>query len=381
MRAPDGDDWVGLSADPLPVGAVTEWVGRPDCGAVVLFCGTARDHADGRTGRRRARVRGLRGAGRCPRLGPSSPRSGPAGARPGGSRSSTAPAPSPSATPPVVVAVSTPHRAEAFAAARFAIDAVKASVPIWKQERWDGGDDWGLEGNDLLDPAEVRVADVGAVAFLLVAVLALGRSARPSSCCGSASPPACTTASTRSDARWTPSPRPNSATGGRAAIGGWPATSPSTSARPTRSSTRGAGASCSTSPRSSPSTASTNDVLAMGHEAWQMIGRTPGYIVAVRPLRKGAITDFDITQRMIRLLLQRVGVNRFNRPRVVICVPSAITEVERRAVTRGGPPGGRRRGAAHRAAHGRRHRRRAARSTSPSATWSSTSAVAPRRRR
>ncbi|MGI8663990.1 MAG: rod shape-determining protein [Acidimicrobiales bacterium] len=77
----------------------------------------------------------------------------------------------------------------------------------------------------------------------------------------------------------------------------------------------------------------TSDVLAMGQEAWQMIGRTPGYIVAVRPLRGGAITDFDITQRMIRLLLQRVGVNRFNRPRVVICVPSAITEVERRAVT------------------------------------------------
>ncbi|HEX2383120.1 MAG TPA: rod shape-determining protein [Acidimicrobiales bacterium] len=77
----------------------------------------------------------------------------------------------------------------------------------------------------------------------------------------------------------------------------------------------------------------TGDVLAMGHEAWQMIGRTPGYIVAVRPLRGGAITDFEITQRMIRLLLQRVGVNRFNRPRVVICVPSAITEVERRAVT------------------------------------------------
>jgi rod shape-determining protein MreB len=77
----------------------------------------------------------------------------------------------------------------------------------------------------------------------------------------------------------------------------------------------------------------TGDVLAMGQEAWQMIGRTPGYIVAVRPLRGGAITDFDITQRMIRLLLQRVGVNRFNRPRVVICVPSAITEVERRAVT------------------------------------------------
>ena len=75
------------------------------------------------------------------------------------------------------------------------------------------------------------------------------------------------------------------------------------------------------------------EVLATGEEAWQMIGRTPGYIVAVRPLRGGAITDFDVTERMIRLLLQRVGVSRFTRPKVVICVPSAITEVERRAVT------------------------------------------------
>jgi rod shape-determining protein MreB len=76
----------------------------------------------------------------------------------------------------------------------------------------------------------------------------------------------------------------------------------------------------------------TRDVLAMGRDAWHMIGRTPGYIVAVRPLRKGAITDFEVTQEMIRLLLKRVGVSRFNRPRVVICVPSAITAVERRAV-------------------------------------------------
>ena len=76
----------------------------------------------------------------------------------------------------------------------------------------------------------------------------------------------------------------------------------------------------------------TQEVLAMGQDAWQMIGRTPGYIVAVRPLRQGAITDFDITERMIRLLLQRCGVSRLNRPRVLICVPSAITSVERRAV-------------------------------------------------
>ncbi len=74
------------------------------------------------------------------------------------------------------------------------------------------------------------------------------------------------------------------------------------------------------------------EVLAVGEEAWQMIGRTPGYIVAVRPLRQGAITEFDITQRMIRLLLQRCGVSRMSRSRVLICVPSAITPVERRAV-------------------------------------------------
>jgi len=76
----------------------------------------------------------------------------------------------------------------------------------------------------------------------------------------------------------------------------------------------------------------TQEVLAMGHDAWQMIGRTPPHIVAVRPLAGGAITDFDLTQRMIRLLLERSGVNRWARPRVLICVPSAISEVERRAV-------------------------------------------------
>jgi len=77
----------------------------------------------------------------------------------------------------------------------------------------------------------------------------------------------------------------------------------------------------------------TNEVLATGHEAWDMIGRTPSFIVAVRPLRGGAITAFETTEQMIRLLLKRAGVSRFARPKVLICVPSAITEVERRAVT------------------------------------------------
>ena len=74
------------------------------------------------------------------------------------------------------------------------------------------------------------------------------------------------------------------------------------------------------------------EVLAIGTDAWQMIGRTPGYIVAVRPLRGGAITDFEVTERMLSVLLRRVGVSRLNRPKVLICVPSAITAVERRAV-------------------------------------------------
>ena len=76
----------------------------------------------------------------------------------------------------------------------------------------------------------------------------------------------------------------------------------------------------------------TGAVLAMGEEAWQMIGRTPGYIVAVRPLRSGAISDFEVTEKLIRLILQRSGVSRLSRPKVLVCVPSALTEVERRAV-------------------------------------------------
>jgi rod shape-determining protein MreB len=76
----------------------------------------------------------------------------------------------------------------------------------------------------------------------------------------------------------------------------------------------------------------TGAVLAMGEAAWQMIGRTPGYIVAVRPLRSGAISDFDVTEKLIRLILQRAGVTRLSRARVLVCVPSALTGVERRAV-------------------------------------------------
>src|SRR4029434_2319103 len=81
------------------------------------------------------------------------------------------------------------------------------------------------------------------------------------------------------------------------------------------------------------------DILAMGERAYERIGRTPGHIVAVRPMRGGAISDFDTTARMLRMLLERVGGRRVGRPRVLVCVPSAITEVERRAVQEAGRPG------------------------------------------
>jgi rod shape-determining protein MreB len=79
---------------------------------------------------------------------------------------------------------------------------------------------------------------------------------------------------------------------------------------------------------------SSGEILALGDEAYDMIGRTPAHIVAVRPLLSGAISDFDTTARLLRLLLQRVtrGRGLAGRPRVVVCVPSAITQVERKAV-------------------------------------------------
>ena len=63
-----------------------------------------------------------------------------------------------------------------------------------------------------------------------------------------------------------------------------------------------------------------------------MIGRTPGYIVAVRPLRGGAITDFEVTERLLRMLFQRAGASASTGRGCSICVPSAITHVEQRAV-------------------------------------------------
>lgn len=77
----------------------------------------------------------------------------------------------------------------------------------------------------------------------------------------------------------------------------------------------------------------TNQVLAVGEEAKQMIGRTPGNIVAIRPLKDGVIADFDITQAMLRYFIRKVVDGKsFVRPRVLVGVPSGVTEVEKRAV-------------------------------------------------
>lgn len=145
-----GDDWVALTAEPLPVSEASAWVVRPDCGATVTFTGTARDHAPGRPGVHRleyeayeepavARMRALISAARArwPTLGRLAllHRTGVVDL----------------GEAAVVVAASSPHRADAFEAARFAIDELKRTVPIWKREAWDGGESWGLEAQHLTD--------------------------------------------------------------------------------------------------------------------------------------------------------------------------------------------------------------------------------------
>lgn len=77
----------------------------------------------------------------------------------------------------------------------------------------------------------------------------------------------------------------------------------------------------------------TGDVLAVGEEAKQMIGRTPGNIVAIRPMKDGVIADFDVTQAMLKYFIRKaMNTKSFVRPRVVVGVPSGVTEVEKRAV-------------------------------------------------
>lgn len=77
-----------------------------------------------------------------------------------------------------------------------------------------------------------------------------------------------------------------------------------------------------------------NEVLAVGEEARLMLGRTPGNIIAVRPLKDGVISDYDTTERMLKFFIRKTcGNSRFFKPRIMVCVPSGVTEVEKRAVS------------------------------------------------
>ena len=141
IQSPSGEDWLGLSSDPLPVAEAGAWAVTPSCGAVVSFMGTVRDHSIGRPGvvfleyeayeehtvaRFAAVVTEARK--RWPELGRMAAlhRTGRLGL------SEVA----------VVVVASAPSRPEAFEAARFVIDALKATAPIWKRETWSDGSEW-----------------------------------------------------------------------------------------------------------------------------------------------------------------------------------------------------------------------------------------------
>ena len=77
----------------------------------------------------------------------------------------------------------------------------------------------------------------------------------------------------------------------------------------------------------------TDEILAVGEDARQMLGRTPSNIIAVRPLRDGVVSDYDITERMLKYFIKKTcGSGRFFKPKIMICVPSGVTDVEKRAV-------------------------------------------------
>lgn len=143
---------MGLSEAPLPVAEAVTWATRPDCGGLVLFSGTARDHAEGRPGVERLEYEAYE-TQVVPKLAAVADEARarwPAVGRIALLHRTGVLAVGEAA---VVVVVSAPHRAEAFAAARFCIDTLKQSVPIWKRETWSEGESWGLEAQHVVDAA------------------------------------------------------------------------------------------------------------------------------------------------------------------------------------------------------------------------------------
>src|SRR4051794_5511767 len=154
MQPPtSGDVWLGLSGEPLPVTAATEWAVRPECGALVLFSGTARDHAPGRPGVEQLEYEAYEEQVE-PRLAAVADEARARWPSVGRLVLLHRVGVVPIGESAVVVVASAPHRDEAFLAARFCIDALKASVPIWKREAWDGGESWGLEAQHVTEADE-----------------------------------------------------------------------------------------------------------------------------------------------------------------------------------------------------------------------------------
>ena len=160
MQPPaSGNSWLSLTDDALPIAAAYEWAVLPQCGAVVLFSGTVRDHALDEHGVLRDHVESLtyeayesqvvsRFEAFDIELRQRWPQTGRVVLM---HRTGTLALGESS----VIAVVSAPHRAEAFEAARFAIDALKLSAPIWKHETWQGGSDWGVAAGVPVDAASV----------------------------------------------------------------------------------------------------------------------------------------------------------------------------------------------------------------------------------
>ncbi|MEY4340049.1 MAG: hypothetical protein RLZ14_1899 [Actinomycetota bacterium] len=157
-----GDSWLGLSTEVLPVGVVYEWCVLPRCGAVVLFSGTVRDHAADESGVMRTDVEHLTYEAYDEQVVPAFaaieaelrtrwPHTGRVALLHRVGRLELGES-------SVLACVSSPHRPEAFEAARFAIDALKASAPIWKHEVWADGSGWGTGAHDIVSPQSVPTA-------------------------------------------------------------------------------------------------------------------------------------------------------------------------------------------------------------------------------
>lgn len=149
-----GDEWCELTTAELPIGQIYEWAVQPDCGAVVLFSGTVRDHAEGRTDVVSLDYEAYEDAV-VPvfhKMAAEARKKFPKARRIAIVHRTGVVALGESS---VVVAVSSAHRPIAFDAARFLIDALKESAPIWKKENWSGGSEWGTGANEIVSPEKV----------------------------------------------------------------------------------------------------------------------------------------------------------------------------------------------------------------------------------